>query len=245
MVCDPSALYAYWELCDAVQKGAEQIILRLQDVTPICGGKTATEAHACIDYTCELDETTGMLAGIDPDRTYRAELLLRQRGKRLCVAATSNSVTTPPSGPSPRDDVEILTIAWGRRLPGQPDVASEDVSVDAGLDEARMPDETRAQHADARGVKHDIVIRAAGAMPGAPPLSGPTAENNGSLSGPQLSSNKPDDSEPEPPQARTSPPATRKLVPLPVRTGTSGVSGRTGNNSAVVNSNADSGLDKR
>lgn len=115
LVRDPQTLYVYWDLHpDTVRRAGEGLgpttaHLRLYDVT-------TREPREAAEHALDLGWRSYYLTGLEPNRDYRVELVLRGAGEER-VLRRSNAARLPPNEPSAWVEDRFASIPLDVRLP--------------------------------------------------------------------------------------------------------------------------------
>jgi hypothetical protein len=109
---DPSRLFAWWELPEG-RPGSERLTLRLYDVTGADYRLFQKGSYKDVDVS--PGERSAYLP-VEPGRSYRVALGLREAGRGFALLAVSEAIAAPGEGPS--EEEAVLPEEFLRYRPG-------------------------------------------------------------------------------------------------------------------------------
>lgn len=119
---DPYAIHCRWELAaEDLEKTKKNLAVDNDEFWPalqffdITADRTAGSPSFSVDV--QLAAGNWFVRGASPERTYRADLVIRNENGSFAVIASSNSVRTPPAATSADVDLDWMPI---RLLPTEP-----------------------------------------------------------------------------------------------------------------------------
>jgi hypothetical protein len=126
---DPYIIHCQWELASGDLERAKQTLgvgeheywpaLQFYEVTGAAANEPARFALFLMDV--QLAAENWYVRGCSPERTYRADLVIRNENGSFAVVASSSCVQTPPAGPSNNVDEHWMPI---RLQPREPETAT-------------------------------------------------------------------------------------------------------------------------